>query len=294
CRLCSFTPKCNFCDVALTYHKRSNRLQCHYCGAEYPVPTVCPECKEPTMEIVGYGTERLEDEVAEVFPGRKILRMDLDTTRNKQGYSKIIDDFSEGKADILVGTQMVTKGLDFGGVEVVGILNADAILSLPDFRASERAFNMIEQVAGRAGRRDGIGRVIIQTHNPNNPVLALAATHDYEAFYQREIAERKAFNYPPFMRIINIYVKHRDARTLVECADRYARSLREIFGNRIMGPLEPAVGRVQSMYIRKIMLKLETNASTAKIKELLRQRYIALSSSPLMKGLTVYYDVDPV
>lgn len=294
CRLCSFTPKCNFCDVALTYHKRSNRLQCHYCGAEYPVPTVCPECKEPTMEIVGYGTERLEDEVAEVFPGRKILRMDLDTTRNKQGYSKIIDDFSEGKADILVGTQMVTKGLDFGGVEVVGILNADAILSLPDFRASERAFNMIEQVAGRAGRRDGIGRVIIQTHNPNNPVLALAAAHDYEAFYQREIAERKAFNYPPFMRIINIYVKHRDARTLVECADRYARSLREIFGNRIMGPLEPAVGRVQSMYIRKIMLKLETNASTAKIKELLRQRYIALSSSPLMKGLTVYYDVDPV
>ena len=294
CRLCACTPKCNFCDVALTYHKRTDRLQCHYCGAEYPVPKVCPECKEPTMEIVGYGTERLEDEVAEVFPGRKILRMDLDTTRNKQGYSKIIDDFSQGKADILVGTQMVTKGLDFAGVEVVGILNADSLLSLPDFRASERAFNMIEQVAGRAGRRDGIGKVVIQTHNPENPVLALAAAHDYLGFYKREIAEREAFSYPPFMRIINIYVKHRDARTVVECADIYARSLREIFGQRIMGPLEPTVSRVQSMYIRKIMLKLEPAASTAKIKELLRQRYIALTASPLMKELTVYYDVDPV
>lgn len=294
CRMCAFTPKCNFCDVALTYHKRSNRLQCHYCGTEYPVPDICPECKEPAIEIVGYGTERLEDEVGEVFPGRKILRMDLDTTRNKQGYSRIIDDFSQGKADILVGTQMVTKGLDFGGVEVVGILNADTLLSLPDFRASERAFNMIEQVAGRAGRRDGIGRVVVQTHNPENPVLALAAKHDYEAFYRREIAEREAFGYPPFMRIINIYVKHRDARTLVECADRYARSLREIFGSRILGPLEPPVARVQSLYIRKIMLKLEINASTAKIKELLRRQYIALTASPLMKGLTVYYDVDPV
>lgn len=294
CRMCAFTPKCNFCDVALTYHKRSNRLQCHYCGTEYPVPDICPECKEPAIEIVGYGTERLEDEVSEVFPGRKILRMDLDTTRNKQGYSRIIDDFSQGKADILVGTQMVTKGLDFGGVEVVGILNADNLLSLPDFRASERAFNMIEQVAGRAGRRDGIGRVVVQTHNPENPVLALASRHDYEAFYRREIAEREAFGYPPFMRIINIYVKHRDARTLVECADRYARSLREIFGSRILGPLEPPVARVQSLYIRKIMLKLEINASTAKIKELLRKQYIALAASPLMKGLTVYYDVDPV
>lgn len=294
CRMCAFTPKCNFCDVALTYHKRTNRLQCHYCGAEYPVPELCPECKEPAMEIVGYGTERLEDEIAHTFPGRKILRMDLDTTRNKDGYARIIDDFSQGKADILVGTQMVTKGLDFAGVEVVGILNADAMLSQPDFRSAERAFNMIEQVAGRAGRRDGIGRVVIQTHNPENPVLRLAAEHDYTGFYSREIAEREAFGFPPFMRIINIYVKHRDPRTLVECADRYARSLREAFGNRVLGPLEPAVARVQNLYIRKIMLKLEPAASTPKIREMLRQRYIAITASPLMKGLTVYYDVDPV
>ena len=184
CKMCAFTPKCNFCDVALTYHKRTNRLQCHYCGAEYPVPQVCPECHEPLMEIVGYGTERLEDEISERFAQHRVLRMDLDTTRNKEGHGKIIDEFSRHKADILVGTQMVTKGLDFGGVEVVGILNADSMLNIPDFRAAERAFNMIEQVAGRAGRRDGVGRVVVQTHNPENPVLALAAAHDYDGFYR--------------------------------------------------------------------------------------------------------------
>lgn len=294
CSMCSFTPRCNFCDVALTYHKHSNRLQCHYCGVEYPVPQTCPQCNEPSMEIVGYGTERLEDEVAQTFAGRKVLRMDLDTTRNKDGYSRIIDDFSQHKADILVGTQMVTKGLDFAAVEVVGILNADSALALPDFRANERAFNMIEQVSGRAGRRDGVGRVIIQTHNPENPVLAFAARHDYTGFYARELEERRAFNYPPFSRVINIYLRHRDARTVRECADVYAKSLREAFGLRVMGPLEPPVARVKNKYIRKIMLKVEVAASMAGIKEALRQRYVALASSPLMKGLEIYYDVDPV
>jgi primosomal protein N' (replication factor Y) len=294
CKMCAFTPKCNFCDVALTYHKRTNRLQCHYCGAEYLVPQVCPECHEPSMEIVGYGTERLEDEISERFAKHRVLRMDLDTTRNKEGHGKIIDEFSRHKADILVGTQMVTKGLDFGGVEVVGILNADSMLNIPDFRAAERAFNMIEQVAGRAGRRDGVGRVVVQTHNPENPVLALAAAHDYDGFYRREIAEREAFAFPPFTRIINIFVKHRDARTVAECADNLARSLRQIFGSRVLGPQEPSVARVQSLYIRKIMLKVEATASMAKVKELLRERYVALASSPLMRGLTVYYDVDPV
>lgn len=294
CKMCAFTPRCNHCDVALTYHKRNNRLQCHYCGTEYPVPEVCPECKEPAIEILGYGTERLEDEMDEIFNGRRVLRMDLDTTRNKEGYSRIIDAFSQGKADVLVGTQMVTKGLDFGGVEVVGILNADALLTQPDFRASERAFNMIEQVAGRAGRRTGEGLVLIQTHLPDNPVLELAARHDYEGFYHRELAERQAFGYPPFMRIINIYIKHRDSRVVRESAEIYARSLRSVFGERILGPLEPPVGRVQSLYIRRIMLKIETNANTIRVKEILRQQYVALTSSPLMKGLTVYYDVDPV
>ncbi|MDE6120365.1 MAG: primosomal protein N', partial [Muribaculaceae bacterium] len=266
CKLCGFTPKCNFCDVSLTYHRRFNRLQCHYCGTDYSVQQLCPECHEPTMEIVGYGTERLEEELAESFPQRKILRMDLDTTRNKDSYGKIIDDFSQHKADILVGTQMVTKGLDFDSVEIVGILNADSLINYPDFRAAERAFNMIEQVAGRAGRRNVEGRVIIQTYNPAHPILSYAASHDYKGFFEHELEERRAFSFPPFSKIINIYLRHRDQHTVNECATLFATSLRNIFGSRISGPIEPDVARVSSMYIRKIMLKIETNASMKRVK----------------------------
>jgi len=294
CKMCAFTPHCDFCDVALTFHRRKNVLQCHYCGTEYPVPHVCPECKEPAMEIIGYGTERIEDEIAENIPGRRILRLDLDTTRNKEAYGKIIDDFSHHKADILVGTQMVTKGLDFGGVELVGVLNADQLINYPDFRSAERAFNMIEQVAGRAGRRDGKGKVFIQAYNPEHPLLRFAMEHNYNGFYEHELAERRAFAFPPFCRIINIYLKHRDARTVAECAVNYAKSLQTVFGNRITDPQEPPVSRVQAMYIRKIMLRIEPSASLTQVKEILRQEYINLSASPLMRGLTVYYDVDPV
>ena len=293
CKMCAFTPHCDFCDVALTFHRRKNVLQCHYCGAEYPVPQLCPECKEPAIEIIGYGTERLEDEIAEEIQGRRILRMDLDTTRNKEAYGKIIDDFSQHKADILVGTQMVTKGLDFGDVELVGVLNADMLINFPDFRSAERAFNMIEQVAGRAGRRDGKGKVIIQTYKPDHPLLRYACRHDYTGFYEHELAERKAFSFPPFCRIVNIYLKHRDAHTVAECAANYAKSLQAIFGNRVSAPQEPPIARVQSMYIRKMMLKIEPAASLAKVKEILRNEYIKLSATPLMRGLTVYYDVDP-
>lgn len=294
CTMCAYTPKCDFCDVSLTYHKRTNRLVCHYCGAEYGVPTVCPECREPAIEIVGYGTERLEDEINQNFRDRRILRMDLDTTRNKEGYSRIIDDFSAHKADILVGTQMVTKGLDFGDVDLVGVLNADSLINFPDFRAAERAFNMIEQVSGRAGRRDGKGRVVIQTYNPSHPILDYAKRHDYLGFYERELQERQAFNFPPFSRIINIYLKHRDLNTVIECASRFSSSLREVLGTRVSPPQEPAVSRVSSMYIRKIMLKVEYNLSMTNIKATLRQKYIDLTASPLMRGLSVYYDVDPV
>lgn len=294
CKMCAFTPKCDYCDVSLTYHKRSNRLVCHYCGTEYPVPQVCPECKEPAIEIVGYGTERLEDEIQSNFRDRRVLRMDLDTTRNKEGYSRIIDDFSAHKADILVGTQMVSKGLDFGDVAVVGVLNADMLMSYPDFRASERAFNMIEQVAGRAGRRDSKGIVLVQTYNPAHPVLDFVQRHDYIGFYEHELEERRAFSFPPFARIINIYVKHRDAAVVNECAAKYAAALRTSLGTRVSPPQEPPVARVQAMYIRKIMLKVEQTASMKRVKELLRQHYIDLSASPLMRGLVVYYDVDPV
>lgn len=294
CKMCAFTPKCNYCDVSLTYHRRSNKLQCHYCGAQYPVPETCPECHEPAIEILGYGTERLEEEISEAFDGRRVIRMDLDTTRNKEGYSKIIDDFSQGKADILVGTQMVTKGLDFGAVEVVGILNADSLINFPDFRASERAFNMMEQVAGRAGRRDAKGKVLIQTYNPGHPVLDFVQRHDYLGFFEHELEERKAFSFPPFSRIINIYLRHRDARTVEEVSRQFAASLREVFGQRIQGPQEPPVSRVQSLYIRKIMLKMESKASMSKVKQILREKYIALTASPLVRGVGIHYDVDPV
>lgn len=294
CKQCAWVPKCTNCDVALTYHSNLRQLQCHYCGAVYPLPNVCPQCKEPAIEILGYGTERIEEEVGARFPNVKMLRMDLDTTRNKDSYEKIIDDFSAGKAQILVGTQMVTKGLDFGGVETVGVLNADAVINYPDFRSVERAFNMLEQVAGRAGRRSGAeGQVVIQTYQPSHPVLRHVVKHDYESYFETEIAERERFFYPPFSRIVYMYVKHRDPAKLRFVADTYAARLRALLGNRVYGPEEPLVGRVQGLYIRKIMLKIEVGASMAKVKELLRQTYIDMHSLPQMKGTVVYYDVDP-
>ena len=203
CKQCAWVPRCSQCDVALTYHSHLRQLQCHYCGAVYPLPSVCPQCKEPAIEIIGYGTERVEEEVAARFPGEKMLRMDLDTTRNKDSYEHIIDEFSAGKARILVGTQMVTKGLDFGGVDTVAVLNADSIINFPDFRSGERAFNMLEQVSGRAGRRSGSkGLVLIQTYQPSHPVLRFVVKHDYEGYYEREIAERERYFYPPFSRIV--------------------------------------------------------------------------------------------
>lgn len=260
CKACAYVPKCDNCDVSLTYHKSTRQLNCHYCGATYSLPAVCPVCRQPEIEIVGYGTERVEDEVEAMFPESRILRMDLDTTRAREAYENIIDDFSAHKADILIGTQMVTKGLDFGDVSTVGILNADQIINFPDFRSSERAFNMLMQVAGRAGRRDSEGRVMLQTYQPAHPIIGFLLKHDYTGFYDHEIEERKAFMYPPFTRIIYIYLRHRDLNVLCDIAARYADSLRAVFGNRISGPEEPSVSRVQQLYIRKIMLKIETGA----------------------------------
>jgi primosomal protein N' (replication factor Y) len=294
CKQCAWTPRCEHCDVALTYHSHLHQLQCHYCGSVYPLPKVCPQCHEPAIEILGYGTERIEEEVAATFGKTKMLRMDLDTTRNKDAYERIIDDFSAGKAQILVGTQMVTKGLDFGGVQLVGVLNADAIINFPDFRSTERAFNMLEQVSGRAGRREGVeGTVVIQTYQPGHKVLKFVANHNYEGYFNSEIAERQHFFYPPFSRIIYLYIKHRDATKLRSIADAYAARLRALLGQRVYGPEEPSVSRVQGLFIRKIMLKVEVNASITKVKELLRQTYIDMHELPQMKGTVVYYDVDP-
>lgn len=294
CKMCGFVPKCDFCDVSLTYHRRPEELVCHYCGTVYPMMKVCPSCHEPTLEVVGYGTERVEDEITASFPDSRIIRMDLDTTRNKNAYADLVADFSAHKADILVGTQMVTKGLDFGDVGLVIVSGADRLAAYPDFHSTERAFNLISQVSGRAGRRrDTQGRVLIETRNPDNPVFALAAAHDYLSFYKTEVDERRAFNYPPFTRIIDIYIKHKDSAEATRLANIYAARLRELFGNRVSGPQEPMVARVKLLYIRKIMLKIEVGASMTKVKEILRNLYVETASSPLTRGLRLYYDVDP-
>lgn len=293
CKMCGYVPKCDKCDVSLTYHRRFDKLVCHYCGTPYAVPNVCPACKEPAIEVLGYGTERVEEEVDTFFPDARILRMDLDTTRSKDGYDRIIDDFSEGKADILVGTQMVTKGLDFGNVSVVGVVNADNIINFPDFRSAERAFNMLEQVSGRAGRKDGEGKVAIQTYSPQHPLFPFLMRHDYRGFYEAEIAERERYLYPPFVRVVYIYVKHRDAATVASAANALASRLRQLLGNRVTGPEEPAVSRVQSLYIRRVMLKIETNASISKVKALLQDVRVELANSGALTGAIVYYDVDP-
>lgn len=294
CKECAWTPKCRNCDVTLTYHKRFNRLICHYCGYMEPMPDICPACGQPTLEIVGYGTERIEDDLTQTFPNAKIARMDLDTTRNRNSYDQIIDSFSSHKTQILIGTQMVTKGLDFEGVSIVGILNADNMINFPDFRSHERAFNMMEQVAGRAGRKHRQGTVYIQTTEPSHPIIKHVIAHDYHSYYTEELEQRQIFKYPPFTRIINIYIKHRDDNTLTEMSVRFSNMLREVFGKRVLGPEEPSVKRIQQLYIRQITLKMETAASMRKVKQILRNIYENSLSDYRMKQAIVYYDVDPM
>ena len=295
CRECGWVPQCDNCDVSLTYHKFTRSLSCHYCGHTITLPTLCPACQMPTIEVVGYGTERIEDAVDQVFPDEKISRMDLDTTRSKASYDRIIDDFSSHKTNILVGTQMVTKGLDFDSVSVVGILNADTMISFPDFRSHERAFDMMEQVAGRAGRAHKQGLVVLQTSEPTHPVISFVKAHDYEGFYAHELEERRQFAFPPFVRMINIYLRHRDEAVVGEMAVRYGQLLRQTFGNRVLGPEAPPVGRVQQMFIRQIVLKMELEASMPKVKNILRSLYEQmLTIDGRMKAVRLHYDVDPV
>ena len=292
CKQCGWVPKCENCDVSLTYHKHLRTLSCHYCGFSVTLPDICPACKQPTIEIVGYGTERIEDDIDSLFPESKILRMDLDTTRNKNSYERIIDDFSSRKADILVGTQMVTKGLDFERVSVVGILDADGMLSQPDFRSHERAFQMMEQVAGRAGRKGGQGHVILQTRDAQSPVVQQVVAHDYQAMYEAQMQERELFNYPPLCRLVSVYVKHRDERTADALGRDMAQLARRTFGERVLGPDTPPIGRIQLMYIRKVLVKIELTASMSQARDYLRQIQRYLLALPQYKGAQVYYDVD--
>lgn len=294
CKQCAWVPKCQYCDVSLTYHNHSRQLVCHYCGAVYELPDLCPQCRQPSIEVVGYGTERVEGEIESIFPSRKVLRMDLDTTRNKDGYETIIDAFSSRKADILVGTQMVTKGLDFQSVSSVVVMNADELINIPDFKASERAFNMLEQVSGRAGRGDSEGNeVIIQTYTPDHPVLRFVSQHSYLDFYNHEIEERRTYLYPPFTRIIYIYLKHADATVLQHFSNAYAQLLASQLGNRVSGPDQPRVTRVKSLYIQKIMIKVETAASLPRLRDVLKSTYVRMAKNPAIKNTQVYYDVDP-
>lgn len=294
CKECAWVPKCKNCDVSLVFHRNIRELRCHYCGYSMTLPNLCPVCGQDSVETYGYGTERIADDLNEIFNEYRVARMDLDTTRNKDAYEDIIEDFSSHKTDILVGTQMVTKGLDFERVRVVGVLNADSILNYPDFRSNERAFNMIEQVAGRAGRKNEVGEVYVQTTDPNNQIIEKVKTHDYEGYYDEQIDERQRFAYPPFTKIVNIYIKHKDERMVNSLAVNYVLELRKIFGNRVLGPEKPIVGRVANYYIQSIMLKIEANASMRKVKDLLRTVYERVSVDKNMRSAILYYDVDPV
>ncbi len=294
CGQCGWTPKCENCDVSLVYHKKINELRCHYCGFSMTLPKVCPACGENALSTYGYGTERVADDLHELYPSLRISRMDLDTTRNKEGYEEIIGEFSRHETDLLVGTQMVSKGLDFEKVKFVGILNADTLLNFPDFRSDERAFNMMEQVAGRAGRHGAPGKVLIQTTDPENEVIRRVVAHDYAGYYARELEERRNFAYPPFTRVINIFLRHKDERTLIDLTVSYTKEMQRVFGSRVLGPETPFVGRVSNYHIRTLMLKIEAGASMPKVKELLRRIYVSLAALPGMNQLQLHYDVDPV
>ena len=294
CHVCGWVPKCKNCDVSLTYHKGLGMLTCHYCGYTEPLPSRCPACGGTDLRARGLGTEKIEDEIKALLPEVRVARMDLDTTRTRTAYERIIEDFSSGRTDILIGTQMVSKGLDFERVSVVGILNADTLLNYPDFRAYERAFQLMAQVAGRAGRRDTQGLVILQTKSIAHPIIAQVIANDYEGMASGQLAERQAFHYPPYYRLIYVYLKHRREDVLEQMALDMAARLRSLFGARVLGPDKPPVARIQTLFIRKIMLKVENNAPVARVRSLLTSVQREVTGDERFKGALVYYDVDPL
>jgi primosomal protein N' (replication factor Y) len=294
CRQCGWVPHCSNCDVSLTYHKNIQQLSCHYCGYTYQVPTVCPCCGSTELKGRGYGTEKIEDEVMEIFPEARVARMDLDTTRTRSAYERLISDFSAGRTNLLIGTQMVTKGLDFDKVSVVGILNADTMLNYPDFRAYEHAFMMMAQVSGRAGRKGRQGLVLLQTKSPQLPVIQQVVRNDYEAFYRDLLDERRAFRYPPFYHLVYVYLKHRNDAMVSTAAFDLSCRLRQWFGERVLGPDKPSIAKVKQMNIRKIVLKLENGLNMQLAKEYLRRAQAQLLQDPRYGSLVIYFDVDPL
>lgn len=294
CHVCGWVPHCDKCDVSLTLHKSLGRLTCHYCGSVFYVPDRCPCCGSTDLRARGYGTENIEDRVRDIFPEARISRMDLDTTRTRNAYERIIGEFSSGHTNLLIGTQMVSKGLDFGNVAVVGILDADTMLNNPDFRAYEHAFMMMSQVAGRAGRKGSRGKVILQTRNPELPVIGEVVRNDFKTFYKELFEERRMFRYPPFSHIVCVYLRHRDARVADDAAADMARLLRAALGDRVLGPDRPSVARVKTMSIRKILIKLENGISLPRVRECLRSQQSVLMQNRRYATLETYYDVDPL
>ena len=294
CKTCGWVPRCKHCDVSLTLHKSAGKLSCHYCGYTIPAPVHCPNCEERNFINLGYGTEKIEDDLSNIFPEARIERMDLDTTRTRNAYEEIISKFQKGETDILIGTQMVSKGLDFDNVSVVGIINADTLLNYPDFRATERAYQLMAQVAGRAGRKTGKGKVFLQTKMTDAPVIPLIVKNDYISFYDQQIGERMLFHYPPFYRLVYIYMKHRDVQLLEEFSTAIGKQMRDIFDDRILGPELPPVAKVKQLYIRKIVLKVESSLSQYKINELLHNIQQAYSTLPRYRSIVMYYDIDPM
>ena len=294
CKQCGWVPHCQHCDVSLTLHRNLNQLTCHYCGNTYQVPTECPNCGCTQLQTRGYGTEKIEAEVHDIFPEARIARMDLDTTRSRQAYERIINDFSAGRTNLLIGTQMISKGLDFDKVSVVGILNADTMLNYPDFRAYEHAFMMMAQVSGRAGRKGKRGLVILQTKSPDLPLIGQVVRNDYSAFYRSLIVERQQFRYPPYYRLVYVYLKHRQDAVVEAAGMELGARLRQWFSGRVLGPDKPGISKVKSLSIRKIVLKFETGINMVDVR-----RYLALAQQQMLQDkhystLQIYYDVDPL
>jgi primosomal protein N' (replication factor Y) len=294
CDNCNWIPHCVQCDVSLVYHKKQNQLRCHYCGYTTRIPDKCPDCGHTHLVMKGFGTEKIEEELSLIFPKARIARMDLDSTRTRFAHQKLIVAFEERKIDILVGTQMVTKGLDFDHVSLVGILNADSLLSYPDFRAFERGFQLMAQVAGRAGRKNKQGKVLIQAFNPSHPILAIVLEHNYEAMYQSQLIERERFNYPPFCRIVQLSLRHVNADLINKAADELAKRLRALFGKRVLGPEYPTVSRIRNQYLKNILIKFEKGIPLPNAKDEIKNAIIKLNAHPDYKSVRVVIDVDPM
>ena len=294
CKECGWVPKCANCDVTLTYHKNLNQLSCHYCGFTYSVPTKCPQCGSEKLSSRGYGTEKIEDHIRELFPEARVARMDLDTTHTRNAYERIIDDFSAARTNILIGTQMISKGLDFDNVSVVGILDADAMLNYPDFRAYEYAFMMMSQVSGRAGRKGKQGLVILQTKSADLPVIGQVVHHDFKSFSADLLDERSFFHYPPFYHLVYVYLKHGKNEVVETAALELGSRLRQYLNDRVLGPDKPAVARVKTMHIRKIVIKLESGIDRKRVREVLRYVQKQMMQDKRYAALHIYYDVDPM